>query len=679
MKRVKKILSFMMSMAMMIGMIALDFPIIAQAANKVTISFTLKLSVDVAGGTTVPGNYNVEYAVVDENGDSVSQPADYSGEYSGVLNGSENGSEVSKTVSLEVDDDRYIKIKVNPAGNDIYIGESSEDTSAWSDGKRIAVNALAGEYQFQLQASQGSNPPPAGDPPTGNRQDVNLTVSWTGDFGEIKVGDTSIADLTTNTQHFSSVNCEQDNTIKIKIQARYSEVYSSIKIDGVEQLFNGETKDYYEFSIPKDRTSLSIVVEKGVSTQHTIIWRYDNQQGDDAMVEHGTVVMESGYHSGGDGHYLVNDDADVTIKLIPDYGYQVVGASINGDVELKANSNTNEFTFKMPHTNVHFKGIFTKTEDIVSVNAQGVRGASLTNGNAVAGSGGTAKMTVETSNSPADTSSIEGVDNSKAVQAVDIQMDQLFYKNSADDLWTQPQHELSSSAEVKLVVNQPAAGYAVLREHNGQVVEIPAYYDEATGTVTFASDKYSVFTLVPLTESNNQYDPIEVEPDVPAESESETSSEGSDEPAVLKTSGETSDNTYFVIEQQEINRNPETIILDATGVDKTGLESMPKQTYNLSSFVTAKGFMTSIDKIAKSRQGETSINIYTEQPICFTNEILQNMSKNNIDFVYYFKHKGHLYSVTIPAQIDLEAIFKNNKYAGPLYLGYVLGNSKLIK
>ena len=286
-------------------------------------------------------------------------------------------------------------------------------------------------------------------------------------------------------------------------------------------------------------------------------------------------------------------------------------------------------------------------------------------------------MTIETSDSPANTSSIEGVDNSKAVQAVDIQMDQLFYKNSADDLWTQPQHELSSSAEVKLVVDQPAAGYAVLREHNGRVDEIPAHYDEATGTVTFASNKYSVFTLVPLTESNNQYDPIEVEPDVPAESESETSSEGSDEPAVLKTSGETSDNTYFVIEQQEINRNPETIILDATGVDKTGLESMPKQTYNLSSFVTAKGFMTSIDKIAKSRQGETSINIYTEQPICFTREILKSMTKNNIEFVYYFKHKGHLYSVTVPAQVDLETIFKNNKYAGPLYLGYVLGTSKL--
>lgn len=386
MKRVKKILSFMMSMAMMIGMIAFDFPITAQAANKVTKNFTLKLS--VADGTSVPGNYNVEYEVVDADGNRVEKPDGYSGEYSGVLSGSGDGSEVSKTVSLEVDDDRYIKIRVNSAGNDIFIN-GADETSAWTEGKTIAVGDLANnEYQFQLQgASQGPNPPSGGDPPAGNQQSVDLLVSWTGDFGQIKVGGIS-ADIDNMTsQHFDMVYCQEDNSILITIQAPFSEVYSSIKIDGAEKLSNGETKDYYEFSIPKDRTSLSIVVEKGVSTQHTIIWRYDNQQGDDAMVENGRVEMVSGFVSGGEGHYLVNDDADVTIKLIPDYGYQVVGARINGNVDLTAKSNTNEFTFKMPHTNVHFQGIFTKTDDIVSVNAQGVSGASLTNGNAVAGSG----------------------------------------------------------------------------------------------------------------------------------------------------------------------------------------------------------------------------------------------------------------------------------------------------
>ena len=57
----------------------------------------------------------------------------------------------------------------------------------------------------------------------------------------------------------------------------------------------------------------------------------------------------------------------------------------------------------------------------------------------------------------------------------------------------------------------------------------------------------------------------------------------------------------------------------------------------------------------------------------------RQMTKNNIDFVYYFTYKGHLYSVTVPAEADVDAIFKNNKYADPLYLGYILGTSKLIK
>ena len=53
-------------------------------------------------------------------------------------------------------------------------------------------------------------------------------------------------------------------------------------------------------------------------------------------------------------------DDVVTIKLIPDYGYQLSGASING-VTLAPQTEVSTFTFKMPDTNVHFKGIFTQT------------------------------------------------------------------------------------------------------------------------------------------------------------------------------------------------------------------------------------------------------------------------------------------------------------------------------
>ena len=82
---------------------------------------------------------------------------------------------------------------------------------------------MASEYRFQLkETSQGPNPPPAG-----NQQSVDLTVSWTGDFGEIKVGGTSV-NLNNSSQHFDTVNCQQDDTILITIQANFTEVYSSI-------------------------------------------------------------------------------------------------------------------------------------------------------------------------------------------------------------------------------------------------------------------------------------------------------------------------------------------------------------------------------------------------------------------------------------------------------------------
>ena len=100
---------------------------------------------------------------------------------------------------------------------------------------------------------------------------------------------------------------------------------------------------------------------------------------------------------------------------------------------------------------------------------------------------------------PSDTDNVTGtIDTTKSVQAVDIRMDQLFYKNSADAVWSTNKTELSSAAEVSLTVNQSAGGYAVLREHNGVVEEIAANYNSSTNTITFSSNKYSTYTLVPL-------------------------------------------------------------------------------------------------------------------------------------------------------------------------------------
>lgn len=341
-----------------------------------------------------------------------------------------------------------------------------------------------------------------GGAPGGTSKDVSLDVSWSGDFGEIVVGGHRV-DLSNSSEHISRVIVDEDNDsiIKVTIQAGPTDRYNSIKINGEERLTGGETKDVYVCFIPVDSTSLSIEVTKGTATQGTILWAYNASDfGDDAFVEHGRVEMVSGYAGAAnpdDTYFTADFGSVVKVKLIPDYGYQVVGAKINGEVDLIAEDATNEFTFVMPNGNVHFKGIFTKTDDIIE-NASPVVSSASFSGDAVATAGGTAKMTINNA-SPADATMVAGIDSTKTVQAVDITMNQLFYKNSADDVWSTKREELDFPAEVNLKVSQAAVGYAVLREHGGQVERIESNYDAATQTITFFSEKYSTYTLVPLT------------------------------------------------------------------------------------------------------------------------------------------------------------------------------------
>ena len=406
------------------------------------------------------------------------------------LNGITSGTVYIKAVpnSEQSLDTHEMQNRINSGEGDVQI--PIEDLK--SDAGYSFEYDSSKQYSIQIAFEGGGQDP---NPPQGPQEDVNLTVNWSGSFGEIKVGGTSV-DLNNTSQVFSRLSVNNER-IDISIQAEPTIEFSSIKINGTEQLASGEKKDYYVFQIPKTDTSLSIDVVTAQSDTYTIQWAYDNSFGPDALVENGTVEMVSGYKTGGGTYWHAERGSTIRVKLVPDYGYQVVGAKINDAVDLVAQNESNEFVFEMPSAHVHFKGIFKKTEDIVANSSAAVSGAAFS-GSAVASTGGTAKMTISEA-TPSDTDNVTGtIDTTKSVQAVDIRMDQLFYKNSADAVWSTNKTELSSAAEVSLTVNQSAGGYAVLREHDGVVEEIDANYNSSTNTITFSSNKYSTYTLVPL-------------------------------------------------------------------------------------------------------------------------------------------------------------------------------------
>ena len=280
-----------------------------------------------------------------------------------------------------------------------------------------------------------------------------------------------------------------------------------------------EKKDEYEIQFYGAQTAgtsedTAITVN---GTQHiqidrkclTVTWAYDDTYGEDGRIEHGTAEIikingqdvsqmtfsnfanNSGDKSG--GHLAVKRDDVVTIKLIPDYGYQLSGASING-VTLAPQTEVSTFTFKMPDTNVHFKGIFTQTQDEINTSGTKVSSATVENG-ANAAPSGNLRLTVEDSDANT-TNALAQVENAVSAEAVNLTLDQIVSKGDGTN-WENPVTQFDQPVKMKLQVADydTAAGYEVVREHNGNLTKLTTSVSE-NGTLTFETNQFSTYFIV---------------------------------------------------------------------------------------------------------------------------------------------------------------------------------------
>lgn len=241
----------------------------------------------------------------------------------------------------------------------------------------------------------------------------------------------------------------------------------------------------------------------------TVTWAYDDTYGEDGRIEHGIaeIIKINGQdvsqmtfsnfaNNPGDksgGHLAVKRDDVVTIKLIPDYGYQLSGASING-VTLAPQAEVSTFTFTMPDTNVHFKGIFKQTQDEINTSGTKVFSASVENG-ANAAPSGNLRLTVEDSDANT-TNALAQVENAVSAEAVNLTLDQIVSKGDGTN-WENPVTQFGQPVKMnlKVVDYDTAAGYAVVREHDGNLTNLPTSVSE-DGTLTFETNQFSTYFIV---------------------------------------------------------------------------------------------------------------------------------------------------------------------------------------
>lgn len=282
-----------------------------------------------------------------------------------------------------------------------------------------------------------------------------------------------------------------------------------VKYDPAKQMLQGHITGTSEDTATLVDQKKTYIIQVD-SKSNTITWSYSEETyGTDAYLEHGKAEVTaiegiSDFHDipfannpGDDkgGHIAVDAGKEVTIRLTPDYGYQLSGVQLNG-ATLTAQEEMYTFTFIMPDANVHFKGIFTKTEDKTEISTQSrnISSASISNGTNATESGNL--QLVVTDNTGYNVAAAQQkVAGAVSAQAVELDLSQIVAKGDGTN-WETQIHEFANPITLSLGISNYDANYdyVVVRDHNGNTTALDTKV--TGGKVTFETNRFSTYVIV---------------------------------------------------------------------------------------------------------------------------------------------------------------------------------------
>ena len=421
---------------------------------------------------------------------------------------------------------QHMALRIN--GQDIL--QTNLETLKSNEGLALQAN---GKYQFEhigfSSAAGGSggeeNPPQPSQPPASQGIELILEGNAKDNFNQmIAIG-----------------NADNNIYVKVNEDTSYQKINDLIKSKMVTVSPDGR----YQFDKSVTKVSLYVkydanymvqfmpnvagmgfsenapLVLDGSGSQHiqidkkvnTITWAYDDvRYGKDAYLEHGTAEIiavngtpvaqlpkdpdnfaaNAGNKDG--GHFAADPGDKITIKLTPDYGYQLSGVQLNGGATLEAQKDVSTFTFTMPNTSVHFKGIFTKSEDTVVTTGNTVKNAAIANG-ANAANSGNLELKVSDNTEYNTAAATVLVSDAVAAEAVDLSLNQVVSKGNGTN-WETGITEFEKPITLSLTLKGYDANYdyTVVRNHNGKLTALDT--TAINGTVSFATNQFSTYVIV---------------------------------------------------------------------------------------------------------------------------------------------------------------------------------------
>ena len=241
------------------------------------------------------------------------------------------------------------------------------------------------------------------------------------------------------------------------------------------------------------------------------------------------LVRDGDYMTASDGNYLtygVKADVDyddggltlpgeatVTMRVVPEYGYQVT--SVNGGSDFTTtDEGVSEFTLVVHNGEAgYFQATVEAVDDEVIANADEVKEGTITiDGDEI--DSGTVQLTVD--NVDLDEDKIKDFEkaagDNKILNYFDINLMQVLYRGTSESVWSNQIHRLDSEATISLKLDEGIDINDIVFVHNiddgdeFEIIEIDSW-DPTTRIVTFKTNSFSNYAIASKASSGGSTTP----------------------------------------------------------------------------------------------------------------------------------------------------------------------------
>ena len=427
----------------------------------------------------------------------------------------------------------------------------------------VSESSFELEFGFENENGKGPDPEPGNEPAHGGYEGepktASVTVTGKADF---YINDSRMVNGNDG-DNFDDVDYHYDGNgyvdfyfdcfigeriivLKINGEDYYNNLPNPSTEEGKAALLDACKGQLNEFKITVPYSESGYAIESNVKwlddtdkdymVVGNFLWTYEDENQGDDYIDNGIMELLGVNYNGTDyspddlnnpgtafdwgqdengGGAVLPVGATVTVKLIPDYGYQLTGFGINGG-DFGTGDEQSTFTFEIKPGNAHLGAHFTPVADKVTSSSNTVTSGSIELGGGL--SGGSAQLEISDAENELSDEKLKAFEtaagNYTITDYLNLDLYNVYYKGSTDtdNVWKNEVNMLNNDATVSVsLADSSLAGTAnpsntviIHNIHNGEDFEtIPIdSYDSETNTITFKTDSFSTYALATISTVN---------------------------------------------------------------------------------------------------------------------------------------------------------------------------------